>query len=586
MVTLFGILDIGARGLFAQQRALNTTGHNIANATTPGYSRQRVNMVSAYPLLERPGPLGTGVEVVSVERMRDAFLDGQIRTQLSLFGFFSTASGGYDQLETILAEPLNPVAGALDNPEATGLNAILQRFFDAFHELSLSPESSSARTSVVQTAITATETFNNLAQQLAQQRRDTNDAIKLKIDEINLKLQEIADLNRQIARIEVDGQSHANDLRDKRDQALADLSQMTPLRTTENPDGSVNVAILGVNVISGVNLTTTLEAVVTPDDPNAFYSVVFSKERSRVLNTLFESGELGALLALRDDITPRFQERLDTLAAALIEQVNRLHAGGSGLSKFTLLRSLNGVSSASVALANAGLPASINAGQFQIVVEDANGVAQGRYNIALDPGVDTLASLAAAIDAADGVVGGGPLSAQLVGNQLEISSASGLTFRFEGDTSGVLGALGLNTFFTGTDATTIAVAGDIVANPSRIAHSADGTPGNVDNAIAIAQLAGRPILDNGTADFRAYNRSTLSILGIESRRVSELALNTDALVTELAARQESLAGVSLDEEAVNLIRFQQAFNGSARFITAVDQMIDNVVNGMGLVGIV
>ncbi len=586
MVTLFGILNIGARGLFAQQRALNTTGHNIANATTPGYSRQRVNMAAAYPLLERPGPLGTGVEVIDVQRMRDSFLDGQTRTQLSLLGFFSTASNGYNQLETILSEPLNPVASALDNPEATGLNDILQRFFGAFHELSLAPESSSARTSVVQTAVTATESLNNLAQQLSQQRSDTNDAIKLKVDEINLDLQQIADLNKQIARIEVDGQSNANDLRDQRDLLLSHLAQLAPIRTNENADGSVNVSILGVNVISGLELTTTLEAVVTPDDPNAFYSVVFSKERSRVLNQLFESGDLGALLALRDDITPRFQDRMDTLAAALIEQVNRVHAGGSGLTRFTTLRGLNGVTNTATALSNAGLPASINAGQFQIVVEDADGVAQGQYTITLDPSVDTLASLAAAIDAADGVVGGGNLSAQLVGNQLEISSATGLTFRFQGDSSGTLGALGLNTFFVGTDAGTIGVNPDVLGDASRIAHSADGTPGNVDNAIAIAQLGDKPFLDNGTADFRGFNRSTLSILGVESRRVSELSQNTDALVTELQARQESISGVSLDEEAVNLIQFQQAFNGSARFITAMDQLIDNVVNGMGIVGIV
>jgi flagellar hook-associated protein 1 len=584
MATLFGILDIGAKGIFAQQRALNTTGHNMANATTPGYSRQRVNFSSSFPLNTNPGPLGTGVQVDSIERFRDAFVDQQTRTQLSLLGFFNTAREGYDQLEVVLNQPLNPVANSLDNPNLTGLNEILSRLFGAFQELSLSPESGAARSSILETAVTATTTFNNIDSQLQQLRQDTNDQIELQVEDINLLINQVADINQQIAQIEIQQGNMANDARDKRDALVAELSRLVPVRTVENPNGSINLQILGVNVVSGNEVTTELEALATPGDPNNFVSVVFERERSRVLNDLFEGGELGALFNVRDTVVPDFQARIDELAQALIHEVNRIHAGGSGLEFYQTLTSLNSVTDALATLSGAGLDASIQSGQFTIVVEDANGIAQGTYDITVDPTVDTLTSLAAAIDAADGTPAGGILSATVVNNQLVIDAASGMTFHFEGDTSGVLGALGMNTFFSGDDAGSISLVQDVIDNPNHISHSGNGAPGNVDNAISLAQLDTALVLNNGTTTFADFDRSTLSLLGVQSRRMEELEINTDMLVTELKNRQEEVAGVSLDEEAVNLIRFQQAFTAAARFLTSIDEVIDLVVNRMGLVG--
>lgn len=584
MVTLFGIFQIGSRALFAQQTALSVTGNNIANVNTPGYSRQRVNLVTTPDIDIPPQPLGTGVRVVSIDRFRSDFLDLQIRNERSNLGYYVKLVNTYGQMETIFSDPITLPASSLEDTAEAGLNATLIRFFDSLQELSLEPESTAVRSAVRETAITLSATFNLMERQLSDLRKNLNKEIHTKVSEINAILEALLEVNMQVARLEVAPNANANNLRDQRDLLITQLSNLVPVEVTELPSGAVNVSILGINAVQPQSVKLML-AVPRHGDPDGMIDVLFEGGGGQILNTLIKSGELGGLLQSREVIIPDFENRLNELAGTLIREVNAIHSASAGLTGFTRANGEYGVSSTTIPLSGAGLRSPIRAGSFDLVVRDASGNIVDRYTINVDPLTDNLEDLVAAIDGADGILGGGNITATVgLGNQLVISAGSGLTFSFEGDSSGVLAALGVNIFFTGTDARSIGISQLIQNDLSAIAASADGTPGNNASALRMAQLRDAQILARGTADFNEYYQSMVAALGTQGRRAIQLQANTTLLVESLEIRQEEIAGVSLDEETVNMLQFQRAFTAASRFITAIDDLIETVVQRMGLVG--
>jgi|GEM_PF-650380 len=584
MTTLFGILETGSRALFAQQTGLAVTGNNIANVNTPGYSRQRANLVTMPEIDIPPVPLGQGVRVASIERYRSVFLDRQIRNESSYLGFYESMVDIFGQMQTVFSDPITAPASQVGETAEAGLNTSLIRFFESFQELSLEPESTAVRAAVRETAITLSSTFNQMDRQLSDLRADLNRQLESSVNEINALLDSILEVNMQISRLELEPSANANNLRDQRDLLITQLSRLVPVTATEQANGAVNVSIFGINAVQMQSVNHLL-AQPRGDDPAGTVDILFENGGGQVLNNQIRSGELGALLQAREQVIPQFQDALDELARTLIEQVNAIHSGSAGLKGFEELTGTLSVSDPATLLESAGLEYDVQAGSFDLVVRDANGDVVNTYTIAVDPATDDLNALAAAIDAADGVVGGGDLVASVnASNQLVIGAGANLSFTFQGDSSGVVAALGLNTFFSGTDARTIALSQLIQDDPAYIAASADGTPGNNESALLIAQLRDAQILSGGTADFNEFYQGMVASLGTQARRMIQLEANTSLLVDSLEIRQEEIAGVSLDEETVKMLEFQRAFTAASRFITSVDEMIETVVERMGIVG--
>jgi len=584
MTTLFGILETGSRALFSQQTGLAVTGNNIANVNTPGFSRQRVNLVTVADLDVFPLPMGQGVKVASIERFRSDFLDFQIRNESSSLGFFEEMVDVFQQMETILSDPIIAPTSQIGETEEAGLNATLIRFFESFQELSLEPESTAVRAAVRETAITLTSTFNVIDQELSSLRLDLNRRLEAVADEINALLDSIFEINSQIVRLEIEPNANANNLRDQRDLFITQLSRLVPLSTTEEESGAVNVAIFGINAVQALSVNHLI-AQPREADPDGVMNILMENGEGQILNNQIRSGQLGALLQARESVIPEFEDSLDELARTLIEQVNFIHSGSAGQNGFEQLGGEVAVADPTDLLGVAGLEFEVQAGSFDIVVRDSNGDVVNTYTIAVDPAVDDLNALAAAIDAADGVVGGGDLVTSLSAtNQLEITAGAGLTFTFQGDSSGVLSALGVNTFFSGSDAGTIELSQLIQDDISFIAASADGAPGNNESALRIAQLRDAQVLVGGTADFNEFYQGMVASLGTQGRRMAQLEANTSLLVESFEIRQEEVAGVSLDEETVNLLKFQRAFTAASRYITSVDELVETVVERMGIVG--
>ncbi|NLN06544.1 MAG: flagellar hook-associated protein FlgK, partial [Firmicutes bacterium] len=226
MSTFFG-LNIARLGMQAQLKALEVTSHNIANANTPGFSRQTAHMIpTAGVSYAKKGMLGSGVIVDEIKRIRDSFLDRQVRHEMQTLGQWQARSSYLSQVEQVFLEP-----------SESGLNSVISTFFDSWQELSLNPESSSARSALIENANFLLNSIKHTYNSLTTIRDDITVNIELKVSEINSLARQISDLNQQIVRLSARN-DHPNDLMDRRDLLIEQLAKIINFSTIENPNGS------------------------------------------------------------------------------------------------------------------------------------------------------------------------------------------------------------------------------------------------------------------------------------------------------------------------------------------------------------
>jgi len=315
MSGLVGILDIGKRALMTYRLAMNITGHNVANANTPGFSRQRPILTTTLPIDFRPGQLGTGVKVDQIERMRDQFLDIQVRGETSSVGQWEERQKFLGEVETIFNEPSD-----------SSLNNALSDFWNSWQDLANDPENMATRVSVREKAQLLSNTFHRVRSKLRRVQEDINQSIAGKVEDINSLAGRIAKLNGKIVRIEISGEN-ANDLRDQRDLLIDQLSKLADISTVELDDGSVTISIAGNSLVERVN-TVDLGTSVRSSTYGAVLDVSYG-QGGQVLT--FTDGELKGLMDLRDEVVPQYIGDLDSLASTLITRVNALHSAGYGL---------------------------------------------------------------------------------------------------------------------------------------------------------------------------------------------------------------------------------------------------------------
>ncbi|XEC95373.1 flagellar hook-associated protein FlgK [Paenibacillus tarimensis] len=295
MRSTFHTLETAKRSLFTQQAAINTTGHNIANANTKGYSRQTVNMVAARPIeaygMSRSvaaGQLGTGVEFTSIERVRVAYLDDQFRNQSKYLGSWSVQADTLGKLEAIVNEPGD-----------TGIRTVLEKFWKSWSDLSKDPENVTGRKIVRENALAMVDAFNQTSKQLSDLSADLTKNVEVKATQMNTIMNTIASLNNEIRRIEGLG-DHANDLRDQRDLLTDQLSQIVNVQVIDTEQGySINMG--GINLVEGTTVSP-----VTADSLTAAH-------QSGDLN----NGEVFGMIVSRDLYVADYQRQLDTLANTL-----------------------------------------------------------------------------------------------------------------------------------------------------------------------------------------------------------------------------------------------------------------------------
>lgn len=308
MSTLGNILSNAGQALQAHQKATQVAGHNINNALTPGYSRQRAELKTAYPLQTPYGTIGGGVRLADITRARDTLLDVTVRRE-------TAAAEGHRLRHQMLGE----IEASLLEFGDQGFGTTLDAFWDSWADLANSPGNDAARLMVQNRGVQVAEHLNRLAGGIEELRTSAIQRLEDGVDQLNRLAANIADLNRQIIAAEAGGGTAA-DLRDSRDLALDELAKLTPVQVVERQNGGVGVMIGGITLVDDA-VTRTLSAAIAPGDT----MVVRTDTGTRLEGA---EGQLGALTQLLNTDLPGMRTQLDDLARGLVESVNALHRQG------------------------------------------------------------------------------------------------------------------------------------------------------------------------------------------------------------------------------------------------------------------
>jgi flagellar hook-associated protein 1 FlgK len=345
MIGLFGILDMGAHSLEAQQLGTEVTGQNLANVNNPAYARQRLILQTATPLQTPIGQEGTGVTAVTIQQVRNAMLDTQIGSESSTSNSLTAQQLALQDAEAALGEQITS-SGSSTISSPNGLAQGLSNLFSGFQSLSTNPGSMAQRQTLVQTAQQLASQFNQVSSQLTGIRNGLNQSIQNDVASANQDIGDIASLNKQIVLAQASGGT-ANDLVDLRQQKLEDLSKYANITTAAQPNGSVNVSIGGVTMVSGITQADSLQAF----DAGGGQFLVRATTAGTTL--ALSGGRIEGEINVRDGALATLQSNVDTLASQLISQVNGIYSAGFDLNGNTGQNLFTGTNAATIGVNNA-----------------------------------------------------------------------------------------------------------------------------------------------------------------------------------------------------------------------------------------
>jgi flagellar hook-associated protein 1 FlgK len=552
---------MGGSTLRAMQIGLQVVGNNIANANTPGYVRQEAIYAPA-PVQRKGGLiLGLGVKVDSIVQKLDKFVQDRLIGAHGDRGHAEAQEQVYRELETLL----NELSDSVD------LSSALTGFFNAVDEILKDPGNVATRNLAVGKGIALTQNINNLNSRVMALGSQLDERVESAAGEINNLAEEIRRLNIQIASAEGgdSSASEAGGLRVQRQTAINRLAELVGIHVSEQQSGGVSVAIGGdFLVFEGQRRAVELD--------KASGIIEFADSHGRLQTT---SGEIEGLYAARDEIVGGFLSKLDELAGKLAFEFNKVYSQGQGLVGFQELTSVETVEDTAAALDAAGLAFTPVSGTFDVLVHSKGGDLTRTHTIRLDlDGLDdddSLATLAQKLDAIDGI------SASITTTgALQISSDSTDTeFAFSGDTSGVLAALGLNTFFTGSTAATIGVNAEIkgIDNAGKFAASLGGIGNDSANAERLAAFFDQPIESAGNASLGDLYNQLLNEVTQGASVSQSVAEGFRTFESTLEGQNQAVSGVSIDEEAIKLLTLQRIYQASAKYIQTIAELLDLLV---------
>ena len=544
-----GLLGTAASGLQAFQRAISVTGHNISNANTEGYTRQRIELGTRPPSFTGQGFIGNGVQVESIERVFDEFVTKRLRNTTS-------SSSQYETLALLSGR----VSNLLGDDQA-GLGNGLEAFFNAVQALADDPSSIPVRQVLLAEGESLIARFHNLDSQLDSMRDEINGGLSNMVAEINTLSTAIAEANRNIVDATSQGSGAApNDLLDERDSLINRLSELVSVRTVEQENGATNVFVgSGQSLVTGF-LASELRTVPNDFDNRRLDIAVVGAGISTVITDNLTGGQLGATLEFRDRMLDSAQNGLGRIAVTVATEFNRQHTlgmdldGAAGTDFFSVAApqvaaNLNNTGAASVS-------ASFDAANIDDLSTDD-------YVLGFDGAAWTLSRVS------DGqpvsMTGSGPFFAD--GLQIDIAGSAAAGDRF----------LIRPTRSAGAEVSML------LGNPREIAAAAPApgpAPGDNSNALLLANLQVAQTMENATTSFQGAYGQLVGELGTQTRSAQ---INADAQGALLAQAQESrdaVSGVNLDEEAANLLRFQQAYQAIAQVISVADSTFQTLLSAV------
>lgn len=609
MSGLFATLNIGRSGMYSSQKSIDVTSHNISNANTEGYSRQVAKQVTNEPLggpsmsgMAGPGQVGTGSQIQTIQRIRDSFLDYQVRNETSVLGQYSTRSSYLSQIESIFNEPSD-----------TGISTLIGKFFDSWQELSKQPQSSNNRTVVAQQTLALTDALNHTYSRFNDLKQDAQSMIKNTVVDINSYLGQIDKLNREIMNVKISG-NNPNDLMDRRDLLLDQLSSKFNINVDKKSFDGIDVRPTDTNgmkhpelVKADLNSSVARFSYVnsiekdTTDPSGKSYKITYYKfgdmsnetnkqtlivrdmtpekvkelEETRVLwassngiatkgdgseisngDTINsselmmfspKSGELAGNISIQKDIN-NYMDQLNKLAKAIAFSVNAVHSG------------LSSAQGNSGKISKDYMPFFVN--------KDVATYDENNRMVSVDQILNGEADINAGNITINKEILYDVMKIKTRTNDVNFAYASENNQDGESDGARALAIAQLRKSLI-----KIQDIGVSINSRAEMFNVSRGGNRLTNNGMTVENNINGMTLDG-------YFKDTIDRLGVQAQEANRMVENQNNLLDDINNSRQSVSGVSLDEEMANLIQFQHAYSANAKIIATVDELLDVVVNGL------
>jgi len=615
-MSLFSALNTGVSGLNASQTAVSTTSHNIANANNEFYTRQRVNFSASTPFHTQPGDIGTGVSVTSIVRIHDEFVYTRLKS--------TTNALSYD---TYSQQSLKEVAQYFPDLQDAGIAADLTEYFNAWNDLSSNASEGAQKINLVQAAATLTQDIQVSRDTLRSLQNSLNEQLKTALEEVNTIGQKLADLNKQIGNIESIEGNNANDLRDQRDQMELTLSKLLrfsvykgeiisdnsidPNMTDQGMDYYLNIA--GNSFVDGA----TFHPLVIDNMSNeSNYFSVYAEIQDGTRYNMTEKingGKIGAMLDLRgriidttvnggfpqDGTIQGYIDDLDTFAQTLITETNNLYAHSAQVSMQT--PPMEGVKNET---ALKSVYSNVEAGTFDVVVYDNQGKEIARKSITINSETTINNGTPESIIAQINKSTDDNHDNNAINDVDDYFSASysysdtnnegffslspknallGYKIGIEDKGTNLPGVIGISQFFSGTNASNIDVKTEFKKDPSLMQGYSAPISGNNKVANAMVQMQYEKLNfyrkdgTTSTESMEGFYRFVTTRIGTDGEKAISSFQSSTALYNTVHSEYQSISGVNVDEELINLMKFQTGYNANAKVISTIDQMLDTLL---------
>ncbi|MBT3513818.1 MAG: flagellar hook-associated protein FlgK [Nitrospina sp.] len=555
---IFSTLSSAKLGLLAQQLAIEVTGQNVANVETEGYSRQDVSFEANTPRghIKYGGlhQIGTGVRVASIERSHDQFLFTQIMDEGDLTGSTEVKKEIFEQLEVLFNEG-----------SGRSLNDALSSFFSSTHDLATNPKGLPERADLISKAEYLTSTFNQTGKQLFTIQRNIDATIETEVAEINTLTTQIGKLNESIHANEPTSQYKANDLRDNRDRLVKDLSKKIDIQLVQESDNQISLTLKDGTALVLKDQVFSLSTTLNGNNESFKDVHIASGSTTKNITSSIKGGELRGYLDMRDTEVESILDKMNILSGSFIQEFNSIHRkgfgidGSSGLDFFTPMdvtvkHDVDNTGTTVVKMTNAS-PTTISVDEFEMEFTGLNSFILNNLTTNASSGTFTFTT-GSTFNIKDSFavsISGAAISGDKVKFSVSENAAS-----------------------------LISVSSTITADGQKIAAGTT-TSGDGGNALLMANIQNELAFNsvtwssgNGSFTFDEYYNAIVSTIGIESFSAQATLRQQEGVMLQLNSRRESISGVSIDEEMIKMIKFQQAYNASARMITMVDEMLDTL----------
>ena len=481
------LFSIGSSSLRTSKRSLETTSHNISNANTEGFSRQRVQHETNLPVSDGNNVLGNGVNVKEVRRVHDNLIEKSLSRAMSNSSFDTEREYQLERVEEVFNE-IN----------TDGLNKVLNRFFNSFRELSNQPENEVVRSVVRDNANLVASDFKRIHDSIGNIRENIDRKVTSTVDEINMFTNNITKLNKEIVRLENSG-GHANDLRDQRDQIVRNIADYFTVSTYEDKKGQYVVNVQGVGTLVSGGVTNKLLAIKSggPEGAQGVGKIEIHLEgrAGKPVSRKFLKGSIQAMIYTRDNEIAKLSDDLDELAHGLAKSTNAIHRRG---------------------FVNKKIPTDQNG---NIIYKEGS-----KYS-----GVDFFKE---------------PTTVKNAAGMMDLSDDV---------------KTDLNNISTGL-------------NPN--------APGDNRVSIAISKLQHERVIGKDGTTFEEHYHKSVGEIGTKVSKTKLDKEQSTGVLAQAKSIKERLSGVSIDEETANMVKFQHAYDASARMIKTADEMFDSVLGMM------